>query len=430
MALIGFTIVFDGYDAQLPQYIMPQVMKEWGLAPVKAGAIASYGFIGLMIGAAGFGMLSDRIGRKKVLMISLSVFSIFCGAAYFSPDYSTFCFLRFLAGLGMGGAMPVAVALVSEYAPPPVRAKVVTAMMAGFPLGAAVGAVVAMFVVPAFGWRMMLLMAFLPLAWLFVLNKYLPESIRFLVSRGRYDDARREVYKLEKAAGIAPKNWTDEEMQLQASQGGGSIVELFKYGLAGMTILLWFAYFFNLMVLYGLIVWVPTLLYKAGFSLVKSYSFGLVQGIGPAVGGFLLGMLMDRVGRKSTLVLGYCVGAVSVWLFGTFTNQIGLYAMATVSSLFILGGQNALQVVAGETYPTRIRSTGIGWAMTMGRFGAILGPILGGAVMQLGLSFKQYFIVFAIPCVILAVIALFFRVKAKDQALDTFTAAVALEKLD
>jgi len=131
-------LIFDGYDSQIIAYIMPHLMKEWNLTPVTAGSIASYGFLGLMIGAAGFGMIADKIGRKGGLLICLAIFTIFSGAAYWAPNFKIFCILRFLAGLGMGGAMPLAITLVSEFAPARIRAKAVTAMFGGFTFGWAV----------------------------------------------------------------------------------------------------------------------------------------------------------------------------------------------------------------------------------------------------------------------------------------------------
>ncbi|TWJ14165.1 MFS transporter [Geobacter argillaceus] len=179
MALAGMILVFDGYDAQIIAYVMPQLIKEWHLTPLVAGSMASYGFVGLMIGAAAFGTYADRIGRKKGLMIALTIFSVFSGAAFWAPNFQVFCILRFLAGLGMGGAMPLTITLVTEFAPAKIRGKAVSIMFAGFTLGWAVAALVAMIVIPLLGWRMVLLFGFLPILILPVLKASLPESVRF-----------------------------------------------------------------------------------------------------------------------------------------------------------------------------------------------------------------------------------------------------------
>ena len=200
LTLAGLTLIFDGYDSQIIAYIMPQILKEWHLSPLKVGSIASYGFVGLMIGAAGFGMIADRIGRKTTLMLALLIFSLFSGLAYFAPNFTIFCLFRFLAGLGMGGAMPLTITLVSEFAPARIRGKAVTAMFGGFTFGWAVAALVAMIFIPLFGWRIVLLMGFLPILFLPVLKWLLPESIRFLAGKGRYDEAISELRKVEKGA--------------------------------------------------------------------------------------------------------------------------------------------------------------------------------------------------------------------------------------
>ena len=431
LLLAGLTLIFDGYDSQIIAYVMPQVMKEWGLTPLQAGSIASYGFAGLMVGAAGFGMMADRVGRKMTLILALMMFSLFSGVAYWAPSFKTFCVLRFLAGLGMGGAMPLTITLVSEYAPAKIRAKAVTAMFGGFTFGWAVAALVAMLVIPVFGWRLVLLFGFLPILFLPVLKFVLPESIRFLAGKGRFDEAIHEMRRIEKAAGVPAINWTSDSFAAPVVQSGGSIRQLFSPRLSVMTILIWLTYFFNLLIVYGLATWLPSLLVKSGFSLVKSYSYGLIQAMGASLGGFLLGWMMDRFGRKSALVLTYILGGVAVWAFGAVTSNAALYVCGAATGVFIIGGQIAQHVVSGEIYPTHIRSTGVGWALTVGRFGSIVGPLLGGGLQMAGFSFGQYFIVFSIPCFICAVLVMFYRVNVKGEGLETvavkLTGAVAAE---
>jgi len=419
LTLAGLTLIFDGYDSQIIAYVMPQILKEWHLSPVKVGSIASYGFVGLMIGAAGFGMIADRIGRKATLVLALLMFSVFSGVAYWAPNFTVFCLFRFLAGLGMGGAMPLTITLVSEFAPARIRGKAVTAMFGGFTFGWAVAALVAMIFIPLFGWRVVLLFGFLPVLFLPVLKWLLPESVRFLAGKGRYDEAIGELRRVEKGAGVAPIEWTTESFAIPSAPAGGGIGQLFTSKLAAMTILVWLTYFFNLLIVHGLSIWLPSLLVKAGFSIVRSYSYGLIQAMGASVGGLFLGLLMDRFGRKSALVMTYLLGGIAVWLFGVVSNNIALYIAGAATGVFIIGAQIAQHVVSGEIYPTHVRSTGVGWALTVGRFGSIVGPLLGGVLQMAGLSFSQYFIVFAIPCFICMVLVMFYRVNVKGEDLET-----------
>ncbi|MFH0730288.1 MAG: MFS transporter [Pseudomonadota bacterium] len=418
-ALAGLTLIFDGYDSQIIAYLMPQLMKEWNLTPVTAGSIASYGFLGLMIGAAGFGMIADKIGRKTGLLICLAIFSIFSGIAYWAPNFQVFCILRFLAGLGMGGAMPLTITLVSEFAPARIRAKAVTAMFGGFTFGWAVAGLTAMLIIPTYGWRMPLLFGLLPILFLPVLAFALPESIRFLVSKGKFNSAVKEIRKMERAAGLSPRNWETEHFALPSTPPAGSIKELFSHRLAFMTLLIWATYFFNLLVVYGLATWLPSLLVKSGFSLVKSYSFGFIQALGASAGGFLLGWLMDRFGRKSGLLVAYLAGGVAIWMFGIVSSNTSLYIVGAATGVFVIGAQIAQHVVSGEVYPTHVRSTGVGWALTIGRLGSIVGPILGGYLQMMGMTFSQYFVVFAIPSFICAGLVLMYRVNVKQEGLET-----------
>ena len=415
MFLAGFTLVFDGYDSQIIAYIMPQAIKEWNLKPVMAGSIASYGFAGLMCGAAIFGMIADRIGRKGGLMLAILFFSIFSGVAAFAPNFKTFCILRFLAGLGMGGAMPITIAIVSEFSPARIRAKSVTAMFAGFTTGWAVAGAVAMGVIPTLGWRAALFMGFIPLLFLPVMKWLCPESVRFLAGKGKLNEAIAQMRRVERAAGIYPIPWSEEHFSFgPGPQKKGKLSDIFSKGLIAMTILLWFGYFFNLLVTYGLSTWLPTLLVKQGFSVVKSYSYGLIQAIGASVGGFACGWMMDKFGRKAALFICYFLGGFAVLLFGTVTSTVSLYIYGGLAGMLIIGAQIGIQVVAGESYPTAIRTTGAGWVMTFGRIGAILAGVLGGVLVQAGFTFQQFFVFYSVPCFIVAGIALLFRVNKSD----------------
>jgi AAHS family benzoate transporter-like MFS transporter len=421
LLLTGLTLVFVGYNSQIIAYILPLALKEWNLTPVKAGSMVSYGFFGLMFGAIAFGMASDRIGRKKILMLAVATFSVFNGIAFFAPDFLIFCILRFLCGLGLGGAITLTITLLSEFAPARIRAKILTAAVGGFTFGWVISALVAMALIPSFGWRIVLLIGFLPVFFIPVLKAYLPESVRFLAGKKHYKEAIAEIKRVERIAGFQEAHWTSDNLSQSSPQTQGRFRDLFSSGLTLMTILLWLTYLFNMIALYGLATWLPQLLVKAGFSLVKSYSYAMVQAIGAVVGGFLLGCLMDAFGRKPGLSLTYLLGGFSVLLFGTVSSNIALYIAGAAIGVFIVSAPNALHVVCSETYPTHIRSTGIGWAHASGRVGSILGPILGGILQMADLSFRQFFTIFAIPCFICVVLILLYRVNVRGDTLETIS---------
>lgn len=416
-----FILIFDGYDSQIVAYIMPLAAKEWHLTPVVAGSLASYGFLGLMIGTAFFGTIADKLGRKKTLMIAIADFTLFSGAAYFAPNFDVFVTLRVLAGIGMGGAMPITITLISEYAPAKIRGKAVTAMYSGFTLGWVVAALAAMGVIPSFGWRPVLLMGVIPIFIIPILIKFLPESVRFLAGKGRYEDAIQQIRKIEKYTGLEPVTWGKEHFVMVEKQNKASINDLFTPKFAAMTILISITYFFNLLVVYGLSSWLPTLLVQRGFSLVKSYNYGMVQAIAASVGAFFLGTMLDNFGRKKTLIVAYILGALSLVFFGFASTGTGMMIAGALTGFFVIGSQTAQHVITGETFPTQIRSTGVGFVYAIGRVGSFVAPLLGGALQMAHVSFSSYFMIFAIPPLICAIAVALYRVNVKGEGLEQIT---------
>jgi len=419
MIFTTLSSVVMGIISQTVAYILPLVLKEWSLTPVEGGSIASYTFVGLMLGAAGFGILSDRIGRKKTLILAVAISGIFNGLAFFAPDYTVFCVLRFLSGLGLGGIPPLSVTLLSELVPTRMRAKAVTTATCGFPFGWALSGVVAMFVVPHFGWRVLLAVSgLIAMALIPFLIVYLPESIRFLSGKGRNEEAGEQMRRIEKTARLTASQWTFDSSTQGAIQVKGALSQLFSTKLATMTILVWLSYFFTLLTVHGLSVWIPQLFVKAGYSLVKSYSFSIVQSMWAMVGGFFLGFLLDHFGRKPGLLLSYMFGGFSILIFSIADSPAFLYLAGIATGLFVLPLPSVLHVVAGEIYPTSIRATGVGWAAVASRVGSILGPIFGGAIQMAGLGFHTFFFIFALPCFICMIFVVFYRVNVKNDALE------------
>jgi benzoate transport len=423
LLLGGLTLIFDGYDSQILSYVMPHIIREWHLNPVAGGAVVSYGMIGLMVGTAGLGMLADRIGRKIPLVLGLVIFSVFDGGLFWVHDFSTFCILRFLAGMGMGGTLALNITLASEFAPARIRARIVGVLFVGFMLGPVVAGLCSMAFIPSYGWRIMLFFALLPLIFVPFLCYFLPESVRYLGRKGHYDKAISVLRRMEKAAHVAPTPWTEESFILPAVEKKVSVKQLFTSKLAVMTILVWLSYFFSFFAGYSVLTWLPTLLMKAGFPMVRSYGFALMNNFAGILGSIFLGMAADRFGRKWGLASAYAMAAIASWLFGLAAwSYVALYVVAFASGFFGGGAQSAQHAVTGETYPTFMRSTGVGWSLTMGRFGAILGPLYGGVLQAVGVSFSQFFALTAAPFLVCAVIILFYRVNVRGDTLETVEA--------
>lgn len=424
LVIVGSLLcILSGYNSQIIAYIVPLALKEWQLTPLEAGTMISYGLLGLMLGAAGFGMVSDRLGRKKTTILVVILLCVFNAAAAFAPSFRIFCLLRFLSGLGIGGVVPLTVTLVSEFSPSGIRARLMTAVGTSFTIGWALGGLLAMFLVPYFGWRSVFLITIVPLFLIPVLHSHFPESVRFLAGRKRYDEAIKEIRRIEKIAGFTPLVWDAASFAQDAPPLAGSgVKELLRPGLRMMTILVWCTYLFCYLALYGLSTWLPSILANSGFSLIKSYSYTVVQSLGAAVGGFLLGCLMDMVGRKGGLCLSFLLGGLSVLLFGAVSSDASLLLAGLATGIFLVGIPAALHVVANEIYPTSVRSTGAGWAYAVGRVGGIAGPVIGGFVQMAGFTFYQFFVVFSLPSFICVLLVALYPVGVKRDGLEAVAA--------
>lgn len=401
MAWCGLLLIFDGYDLFIYGVVLPVIMKEWGLTPLQAGALGSYALFGMMFGALAFGSLADRIGRKKGIAIC---FALFSGATIlngFAGSPSEFGIYRFIAGLGCGGLMPNAVALMNEYAPKRLRSTLVAIMFSGYSLGGMLSAGVGIFMLPRFGWESMFFAAAVPLLLLPVILCYLPESIDFLVRQGRTDEARKLLKRLDPECDVQPDD------VLVAPVGAGlsrertgkftAVVELFRNGLAIRTLALWLAFFCCLLMVYALSSWLPKLMANAGYSLGSSLSFLLALNFGGMAGAILGGWLGDRYNLVKVKVAFFVAAALSISLLGVNSPMPVLYLLIFIAGATTIGTQILLYAGAAQLYGLSVRSTGLGWASGIGRNGAIVGPLLGGALMGINLPLQLNFIAFAIP---------------------------------
>jgi MFS transporter, AAHS family, benzoate transport protein len=432
LLLTGLPVLFAGYCTQVIALILPSILKEWGLSPISAGTLISWGFVGFMLGSLFFGAVADHLGRKKMLMAALALCAVSTGLSYYASGFGALCSLRFCTGLGVGGVFPLSVAVISEFAPASLRARLLTVVAGSYTLGWAVAAFVSIILIPAFGWRIMLAVGALPLLCLPFIGLYLPESIHFLFGKTHHVsrffmsssadsvlNIAREASRISHIAGATLPAGPVQIPIVSATTTSGRLSSLFRPGLARMTILLSLTYFLCSIVLYGISSWLPTLMVKAGFSLTKSFSYSMVQSIGSCLGGVFLGYLLDIFGRKRGLALTYLLGGMSVLLFSLVTSEASLYIAGAATGIFVLAAPTALLVVIGETFPTNIRSTGVGLVQAMSKIGSILGPVIGGALQAVNLSPKHFFVIFALPCFFCVGLVFFYRTKKKGEALET-----------
>jgi MFS transporter, AAHS family, 4-hydroxybenzoate transporter len=397
-------LFLDGFDTQAIGYVAPALAKEWGLSKAALGPVFSAGLFGLMIGALVFGPLADRIGRKKIIIFSTLAFGIGTLATSFIADVNTLLAIRFLTGLGLGGAMPNAVAMTSEFSPHRRRATMVMIMFCGFSVGAALGGLLAAWLIPQFGWRSVFVIGGIaPLALAPILAWRLPESVRFLALAGRAPERVAELlgYINPKAVFAPATQFVVHEPRL----AGMPVLHLFREGRTLPTLLLWVVFFMSLLDLYFLSNWLPTVLNDLGASVSTAAVIGSMLQVGGVVGTFALGSVIDRFSFRA-LALVYFAAVFAVGAIGQLGHSVIFVTTAIFAAGFcIVGGQIAANALAATFYPTSVRATGVGWALGIGRVGSIVGPLVGGALLTAKWSTGSVFIAAAMAALCAALAA-------------------------
>ncbi len=393
-------IIFDGYDLVIYGVVLPLLMEQWNLDPYVAGLLGSSALFGMMFGAMGFGMLSDKFGRKRTIIMCVVLFSLTTVINGFATTPWQFGILRFIAGLGIGGVMPNVVSLMSEYAPKKSRSTLVALMFSGYAVGGMMSAGLGIWIVPNYGWEIMFYLAAVPMLILPLMMKFLPESVAFLVAQKREDEARTILQKVAPARGIGAE---DRLVVPPTKEDKAPVLELFRGGRAFSTTMFWIAFFCCLMMVYALGSWLPKLMSMAGYALSSSLMFLMVLNIGAIIGAVGGGWLADRFSLRSVLVSFFVLGSVSLVTLGYENPTWFLYTLMGIAGATTIGSQILLYAYVAQYYPTSIRSTGLGWASGIGRNGAIFGPMVGGTLLALALPHHMNFMVLAVPGVIATV---------------------------
>lgn len=405
LLLICATVLFlDGFDTTAIGYVAPALAKQWNIGKAALGPVFSAGLFGLMIGALLFGPLADRIGRKKIIIFSTLAFGIGTLVTSLVNDVNSLLAIRFLTGLGLGGAMPNTIALTSEFSPHRRRATMVMVMFVGFSIGAALGGLLAAALIPQFGWRSVFVVGgAAPLFLVPMLAWRLPESVRFLALTGRADARVAELLALVnvKTGFAAGTRFVVDEPALK----GIPVQHLFRGGRTLATLLLWVVFFMSLLDIYFLSNWLPTVLNDLGASISQAAAIGSMLQVGGVVGTFALGSIIDRFSFRA-LALVYFVAAFAVGAIGQFGHSAVLVTIAIfVAGFCIVGGQIAANALAAGFYPTSVRATGVGWALGVGRVGSIVGPLVGGVLLSLKWSAGEVFVAAAMAALCAALAA-------------------------
>ncbi len=374
--LVGLTVVMDGFDIQAMSFVAPALVKDMGIARSALGPVFSAGLAGMLFGSLGLSLLADRIGRRPVLLGATAFFAVSMLATSTLSTLPQLEIARFVTGLGLGAIMPNAMALAGEYSPPERRVSLMMLVSCGLTGGAVIGGLLSAGLIAHYGWRSVFVSGgVLPAALFVLLYLKLPESQELLAAR------------------------TTRSSQSAAAP----VAALFRHGRAFVTTVLWVVNFMNLLDLYFLSSWIPTIASGAGLSTTQAVLLGTILQVGGVVGPVSIGPIIDRIGFRKVLVPLFLVGAVGVLLIGRPEVPLfALFVVVFVAGVCIVGGQPAVNALAAMYYPASERSTGIGWSLGIGRIGSIVGPLVGGVLLRLQWSNASIFAIVAAPALVSA----------------------------
>jgi AAHS family 4-hydroxybenzoate transporter-like MFS transporter len=405
--LCGFVAVLDGFDTQSIGFLAPSIATSLNVPLQTFAPVFVAGLLGLMCGAGILGPVADRWGRRWTVIVATTAFGVFSFATAYATSFDELLVFRFLTGIGLGGAMPNVVALTAEYAPKRLQAIFVSMLFTGMPLGAVLGGLVASALLPLYGWQSVFYVGgILPLAMVAVLIAKLPESAEFLIVRNARMDRVRSIVR-----NIAPGLAGLETMRFvpdAAKLGGFSVKHLFTEGRTPGTLLLWVPYFMNLLIIYFVISWLPAILRQASMPISAGVMAISLFSLGGIAGSLLQGVTMRRFGNRPVLVVEFGVSVLLIGSLAVLPASYGLImVVAVLLGIFVQGAQAGLNALVAAFYPTAIRSTGVGWALGVGRIGSVVGPILGGVMLSLHWDLQQIFLAGTLPalCAGLAVLA-------------------------
>lgn len=394
-------VLIDGYDLAVVGVALPTIITSMKVDPTVAGVMASSALFGMAFGAMFLGTMADRWGRKVVIALCVFLFSVFTAAAGLVNDPISFCVMRFLAGLGLGGVLPNITAAMTEYAPKRTRSLLTTLMFCGYAMGGVLAALTAKQFIETAGWQSVFLAAGIPVLLVPFILRYLPESLPVMAQRGDKAGLTAVLKKIAPAMSVS----ADAEFIIRDGAGGQAapIAKLFQDGRGFSTIMFWVAFFTGLFMMYALSSWLTKLMAMAGLSLGSALTFTIVFQVGSMFGAVGGGWLGDRFNAKWVLAGMWAVGAVALTAMAYKMSYEAMFITVALVGATTAGTQALAYAYIGQFYPVAIRSTGIGMASGMGRAGGIVAPIVIGLIVSLNLPLEQNFFAIAIAGIVGAV---------------------------
>lgn len=409
LIILGFLILaIDGYDTAAMGYIAPSVAEDWGIVKQDLGPVLSAALLGLSLGALVAGPISDRVGRKKVLVFSCLFFGLSSLATAYAGSLNSLTLWRFLTGLGLGAAMPNAITLISEYAPQRCRSRAINTMYCGFPLGAAGGGAISSWLIPAYGWHSVLLLgAIAPLLLTVLLILLLPESVKYMVNRG-HDAAKikqiAQRFISHNINHITRFYLYEDKLALSKTSVGLLFSRPYLVG----TLMLWLTYFMGLVIYYVLLSWMPLLMQGLGYQLEQSALLTSLFTLGGTLGILIAGWLMDRWNAHKVVSTGFVISALLIVAMATEDSQIVLLGtFIFLMGITMNGAQSGLQTLAATYYPTHSRATGIAWMQGIGRFGGVAGTMMAAQLLAMEWQVQSILLFLAIPALLASLATVF-----------------------
>lgn len=419
---------FDGYDVQVIGVVLPAIVAFYHLTAGEAGALASSAAFGMLFGAVAVGFVSDRLGRKAALMLALMVFSIFTVLCAIAPNFGLLISFRVLTGIGLGAEVVTMYAYIAEFLPSKVRGTLLTTSSLFWQLASVVAALLAIVVIPTFGWQGMFFIGALPAIVTLVIWRVLPESVRFLIGHNRMERAEAIVRSL---SSVQPERVPHDESMAVAEKVANADVHLpvsalLRGRMGRITAGVWIIQFFNGFVLFAIVAWLPSILVAKGFTFVHSLQFVIVIVSVGALGNVGAGLLLNRIGRKRAMLVFFLCGGIMLMIWGAQSQPSTILLFGAISSFFIYGVSGAVYTYTTEVYPTRLRATGTGWSGGAQRVGAILAPLIIGLMIGSHLPIMSIFVMLAIGFVIAAIAVMTLTHETGGQSLEEIESSVVL----
>lgn len=416
LLITGLGWMFDAMDTGIIAFVLPALAKQWGLSTAQMGYIGSIGLVGMALGAVLAGSAADRFGRKKMFAATLVIYSVATGLCSLAPSYEWLLFFRFLVGFGLGGQLPVAVTLVSEYSPPEARGKFIVLLESFWGVGWLAAALISYLIIPRYGWHIAFLIGALPALYVFHFWRTVPESVRYLVDKGNIHEAHALVSRMEREVGIVPPA---EIIVPQAKEvRRAAFSDIWAPQFFRRTLVLWIIWFGIVYSYYGIFTWLPSLMVGQGYTVIKTFEYVLIMTLAQLPGYFAAAFLVDRIGRKATLSGFLALSAVCAYFFGQGGAPETVLFWGSMMSFFNLGAWGVVYTYTPELYPTRVRAFGSGWAAAVGRIGGILAPTIVGYMIIGSGGFGKVFLMFTCVMLFVAFVVMAFGEETKGKKLD------------